>query len=43
MAFCPGGEASYKQTDAVNSGTYLRDGSEVVLDLTSPYAEEGER
>ena len=43
VAFCPGGEASYKPTDAVNWGTYRRDGSEVVLNLTGPYAEEGER
>jgi hypothetical protein len=43
VAFCPDGEASYKRSDAVDSGTYRRDGSEVVLDLTSPYAEEGTR
>jgi hypothetical protein len=43
VAFCPDGEASYKESDAVESGTYRRDGSEVMLDLTSPQAEEGER
>ena len=43
VAFCPDGQAGYTESDAVESGTYRRDGSEVVLDLSSPDAEEGER
>jgi hypothetical protein len=43
VAFCPDGGARYSETDAVESGTYQRQGGEVVLDLTGPFAEEGER